>query len=131
MPSTIIDVRKTYTEDEEIAIIEAVHKAQIQALQLHPSNRNIILQSHLPHRFVGRPDRANPERFTNISIYVLPGYTLQTKRDLYTAIVNNLEVLGIPKTCVLIRLHELSAENTAVRGGQAMCDVEYDKPINR
>ena len=130
MPSTIIDVRMAYSEAEESAIIEAVHLAQMEALHLDSNNRNIILHSHLPHRFLGRPDRANPERFTNISLFVLPGYTLETKRKFYKAIVNNLEPLGIPKMCVLIKFHELSPENTAIRGGTAMCDLEYTKPIN-
>lgn len=130
MPSTTIDVRMAYSEEQEVAIIQAVRRAQIEALRLDPSNHNIILRSHLPHRFVGRPDRPNPERFTNVSIYVLPGYTLVTKRRLYRCIVNELEALGIPPMCVLIKLHEVSAENTAIRGGQAMCDVEYARPDN-
>jgi hypothetical protein len=130
MPSTTIDIRMTYSQEQEVAIIEAVRKALLQALQLSPSNQNIILRSHLPHRFLGRPDRPYPERFTNVSIYVLPGYTLETKRKLYRCIVSELEPLGIPPMCVLIKLHELSAENTAIRGGQAMCDLEYEQPLN-
>ncbi|MGL4576409.1 MAG: tautomerase family protein [Burkholderiaceae bacterium] len=119
-----------YSAEQEAAIIEAVARAQMDALSLSPANRNIILHAHLPHRFVGRPDRPNPERFTNISIYVLPGYTLATKRRLYKRIVEALEPLGIPPMCVLIKLHELTDENTAIRGGQAMCDVDYERPVN-
>ncbi|OFZ28415.1 MAG: hypothetical protein A2622_04760 [Bdellovibrionales bacterium RIFCSPHIGHO2_01_FULL_40_29] len=131
MPSTIIDVRMAYTEAEEVAIIEAVRLAQKEALHLDDNNRNIILVPHLPHRFLGRPDRENPERFTNVSLFVLPGYTTETKRQLYRAIVDKLEPLGIPKTCVLIKFHELSPENTAIRGGIAMCDLDYAKPTNK
>ncbi len=131
MPSTTIDVRMAYSEDEEVAIMQAVLRAQVDALGIAPSNRNIVLQVHLPHRFLGRPDRPNPERFTNISIHVLPGYTLQTKRRLYRSIVEQLEPLGIPPMCVLIRLIGLPPGNTAIRGGQAMCDVPYEPPVNQ
>lgn len=120
----------TYSEEQEVAIIEAVLRAQLAALQISSSNRNIILRVHLPHRFIGRPDRPSPERFTNVTICLLPGYTLETKRRLYRCIVNELEPLGIPPMCVLIRLHELAAENMAIRGGQAMCDLAYERPLN-
>ncbi len=44
MPSTTIDVCMAYTEAEEVAIIEAVHRVQAEALGISPSNRNLILR---------------------------------------------------------------------------------------
>jgi 5-carboxymethyl-2-hydroxymuconate isomerase len=124
MPSTTIEVRRNYSEAEETAILEAVHGALVEAFHIPPHFRNLILVVHPPHRFLGRPDRENPDRFTNISIFVLPGRTLEAKRRLYKAIVERLEPLGIPAMCVLIKLHELPSENIAVRGGQAVCDID-------
>ena len=82
------------------------------------------------HRFLGRTDCPDPERLTNISIFVLPGRSVDAKRRLYQEIVGRLEAFGIPRACVLVRLNELPAENIAVRGGQAVCDVELGYSVD-
>ena len=46
------------------------------------------------------------------------------KRNLYRAIVANLEPFGIPKNHVKIVLREQPRENWGIRGGQAACDVD-------
>lgn len=130
MPSTRIDVRREYTPQEETALMEAVHEALVEAFGIAPLNRNVILCVHAPHRFIGRPDGAQPERLTNVSIYLLPGRSLVAKRHFYRGLVARLERLGIPPECVLIRLHEMSGENIAVRGGQAVCDIDLGYPVD-
>ena len=50
--------------------------------------------------------------------------SLDAKRNLYMAIVKNLEPFGIPKNHVKILLREIPKENWGIRGGQAGCDVE-------
>jgi len=45
-------------------------------------------------------------------------------------ITEKFAAAGIPPNCVLIRLHELPAENFGVRGGQALCDVELGYPVD-
>jgi hypothetical protein len=50
--------------------------------------------------------------------------SIDAKRDLYKAIVNNLEPLGIPKDHVKILPREIQKENWGICGGQAGCDVE-------
>jgi len=130
MPSITIDIRREYSEAEEAALIEAVHAALVEAFHILPAHRNVILNVHAPHRFVGRPDCESPERLTNISIFVVAGRSRDAKRRLYKAIVERLEPLGIPPLCVLIKLHEMAAENIGVRGGQAICDVELGYPVD-
>lgn len=130
MPSAAIEVRRAYTPDEEMALLEAVHSALVEAFKILPAHRNLTLIVHPPHRFLGRPDCENPERLTNISVFVLRGRTVEAKRHLYKAIIERLELLGIPRMCVLIKLHELSPENVAVRGGQALCDIELGYPVD-
>lgn len=129
MPSITIDVRRTYTANEEIAILESVYAALVDAFGVLHSHRNLLLVSHPAHRFLGRPDCAEPDRLTNISIFVLPGRSIEAKRSLYKGIVENLEPLGIPRHCVLIRLHEIPDTNIAVRGGQPVCDIELGYPV--
>jgi hypothetical protein len=70
MPSIMVDVRRTYTEGEEAAILQAVHSALAVAFKILPSRRNLILHSHKPHRFVGAPDCEEPESLTNISLAI-------------------------------------------------------------
>jgi hypothetical protein len=130
MPSAVIEIRTAYTPEVEVQILEAVHSAIVQAFKVSPVHRNVTLVVHEPHRFLGRTDCPAPERLTNISIFVLPGRSLQAKRKLYTLLIDSLEALGILGACILIRLHELPPENIGVRGGQPVCDVELGYPVN-
>ena len=110
--------------------MEAVHAALVDAFRVSPVHRNIVLTVHEASRFLGRLDCPDPDRLTNISIFVLPGRSVEAKRRLYQGIVKGLQPLGIPPDCVLIRLHELPPENIGVRGGQAVCDVELGYPVD-
>lgn len=124
MPSAVIEIRRKYTPEQEMALIDAVHGAMKEVLQLPPNDRNVRLIAHEPHRFAYPPNKAKPEFFTHISIDAFSGRSLDIKRALYTAIVNGLEPLGIPKDHVTILLRELPQENWGVRGGQAACDID-------
>ncbi len=79
---------------------------------------------HEPHRMACPPERDGPEFYTHVSIDAFAGRSLGAKRNLYQAIVRNLEELGIPKTHVEILIREISKENWGIRGGQAACDVD-------
>lgn len=124
MPSVLIEVRRQYTAEQEAAIMEAVHKALREAFKIVPGDRNVRLVVHEPHRFACPPERAQPEFYTHVSIAAFPGRSLDAKRNLYQAIVNNLEPFGIPKDHVTIVIDEIARENWGIRGGQAGCDVE-------
>lgn len=124
MPSVLIEVRRQYTQAEEIALMEAVHKALRDAFRILPGDRNVRLMVHEPHRFACAPDREKPEYCTHISIDAFAGRSLDAKRNLYKAIVDNLEPFGIPRNHVKIMIREIGKENWGIRGGQAACDVE-------
>ncbi|MGE4349929.1 MAG: tautomerase family protein [Candidatus Berkiella sp.] len=123
MPFVLIEVRKKYSPEQEIAIIDAVHSA-IEAAFKRPDDINVRLLAHEPHRFPAPATKTHPERYTNISIDCIVGRSLATKRNLYHQIVENLALLDIPKDHVKILLRETSNENWGIRGGQAACDVE-------
>lgn len=125
MPSAIVDIRTTYAPEVEVQLLETVHAAIVQAFRVSPVHRNVTLVVHAPHRFLGRTDCPDPERLTNISIFVLPGRSLAAKRRLYRLLVDGLALLGIPGACVLIRL-----QNIGVRGGLPVCDVELGYPVD-
>ncbi|HTJ43486.1 MAG TPA: tautomerase family protein [Kofleriaceae bacterium] len=124
MPSTTIEVRRAYSLDEEVALVEAVQTALRQALRLPEWDRNVRLVVHQPHRFAAPSNRAQPDRYTIVSIDMFAGRTLDTKRALYRAICERLAPCGIPPDHVLILLREIPRESWGVRGGQAASDVE-------
>lgn len=124
MPSALIEVRKQYTQEQEIALMEAVHAALRAAFKILPGDKNVRLVVHAPHRFACPPDREKPESYTHISIDAFAGRSLDAKRNLYKAIVDKLEPFGIPRNHVKIMLREIPKENWGIRGGQAGCDVE-------
>lgn len=124
MPSVLIEVRRKYNPAQEVAIMEAVHTALCEAFKILPHDKNVRFIVHEPHRFGYPPDREKPDRYTHISIDAFAGRSLEAKRNLYKAIVTNLEPLGIPKDHVKIMLREIPKENWGIRGGQAGCDVD-------
>jgi phenylpyruvate tautomerase PptA (4-oxalocrotonate tautomerase family) len=124
MPSVLIEVRKQYTQEQEVALMEAVHAAPREAFKILPGDRNVRLMVHEPHRFACPPDREKPECYTHISIDAFAGRSLEAKRELYKVIVRNLEPFGIPANHVKILLREVCKENWGIRGGQAGCDVD-------
>ncbi|MBK8510056.1 MAG: tautomerase family protein [Candidatus Competibacter sp.] len=124
MSSALIEVRQQYTPEKEIAIMDAVHSALREAFKILHSDKNVRLVVHAPHRFACPPDREKPEFYTHISIDAFAGRSIDAKSNLYRAIINNLEPLGIPKTHVKILLREITKENWGIRDGQAGCDVE-------
>jgi phenylpyruvate tautomerase PptA (4-oxalocrotonate tautomerase family) len=124
MPSVLIEVRQQYSPEIESKIMESVHAALRDAFKILPDDRNVRLIAHEPHRFQCPPDREKPECYTHISIDCFSGRSLEAKRNLYKAIVNNLSQFGIPANHVKIMLREITAENWGIRGGQAACDVD-------
>jgi hypothetical protein len=64
------------------------------------------------------------ERFTRIEIVLFGGRSLEAKRELYRAMVRNLQPFGIPPEDVKVVLVEITPENVGFRGGQAACDLD-------
>lgn len=124
MPSVLIEVRNAYSQTQEVALMEAVHSALREAFKIPEWDRNMRLVVHAPHRLACPPDTEKPELYTHVSIDCLAGRSVDAKRNLYQAIVRNLEALGIPKNHVKILLREIPKENWGIRGGQAACDVD-------
>jgi phenylpyruvate tautomerase PptA (4-oxalocrotonate tautomerase family) len=124
MPSVSIEIRRRYTPEQEAALIEAVHAGLREAFKIPPGDRNVRLLVHEPSRFACPPACEKPEFYTLISIDAFAGRSPDAKRNLYRAIVDNLETLGIPGDHVVIVLREIPRENWGIRGGRAGSDVE-------
>jgi phenylpyruvate tautomerase PptA (4-oxalocrotonate tautomerase family) len=130
MPAVMIEVRRQYGDEQEAALMDAVHKALRDAFRILPGDRDVRLLAHAPHRFACPPACAQPEAFTLISIDCFAGRSLDAKRSLYKAIVDNLAPFGIPRDHVKILLREIPAQNWGIRGGQAGCDVDLGFKID-
>ena len=124
MPSALIEVRRKYTPEQEVALIEAVHSAMVEAFKIPLEDKNLRLVAHEPHRFTAPPDRKKPEWFTQVTIDAFAGRSLDAKRKLYVAIVRNLAALGVPEDHVVVLLREAPQENWGIRGGKAAIDVQ-------
>jgi phenylpyruvate tautomerase PptA (4-oxalocrotonate tautomerase family) len=124
MPWALIEVRRAWSYDEEVAIIDAVHRALVDAFQIPASDKHVRLQVHEPHHFAHPPSLERPEYATLVSVDCFAGRSVEAKRRLYSAIVRRLEPFGIPRDHVSILLRESATENWGIRGGQAASDVD-------
>ena len=129
MPTAAIETSRHYTQGEEIALIAAAQEALTRVLRVPPWTTVIRLIVHEAHRFVGPPDKS--DWYTLVSIDCFIGRSLETKRALYSAIVQNLGRCGIPADHIKVLLREAPRENWAIRGGQPASSVplEYDVDI--
>lgn len=123
MPSAQIEVRRPYTSEQEVALIDAVHAALVEAFKIPSHDRNVRLVVHEPHRFAAPPTCQQPEWFTQVTIDAFLGRSLDAKRKLYAATVRNLAALGVPADHVIVLLREAPKENWGVRSGKAAVDV--------
>lgn len=101
----------------------------IAALKVPHWTTSIRLLVHEPHRFVGPPGKG--ERYTLVTIDCFIGRSVETKRVLYQAMVQNLGRCGIPADHLKVLVREAPRENWAIRGGLPASDVAlgYDVDI--
>jgi len=130
VPGAVVEIRRSYSEAEEVAILDAVHGALVAAFKIPPGDKHVRLLVHEPHRFACPPHLVEPERATMVSIDCFAGRSSDAKRSLYAEIVDRLEPLGIPRDHVTITLREIARENWGIRGGQAACDVDLGFDVN-
>jgi phenylpyruvate tautomerase PptA (4-oxalocrotonate tautomerase family) len=124
MPHVLIEVRREYSEADEMALLDAVHGALIRAFRIPPDDRHLRLLAHEPHRFACPPGKTEPGRYTLVSIDAFAGRSIEAKRTLYREIVERLEPLGIPRDHVSIVVRDVPLTNWGIRGGEAACDID-------
>jgi phenylpyruvate tautomerase PptA (4-oxalocrotonate tautomerase family) len=122
MPDIQVEVRGSWLDDKRTAFLEAVHRAVVHALATPPDEPLARLIEHQATDYLV-PESAG-DRFTRIEIVLFVGRSLEAKRELYRAVVRNLEPFGVPPADVKVVLIEVSSENVGFRGGQAASDVD-------
>jgi len=109
MPLAKIEVRKSWPPEHVQAIIEAIYRAQREALKVPEGDRQIRFIEHKPEYFHVPPEKT--ENYTVVEINIFAGRSMEAKRALYSAIVKNLAPLGIAPSDIFIVLHEIPLEN--------------------
>lgn len=116
MPVTLVSILEGRSAADKRALMEAVQGAIAATLKLPPHDRNLRLCVH------GRDEWLLPEgtseRYVLVEIALFEGRTPETKGQLYAAIVEALEGVGVPRNEVFIRLIDQPRENFGIRGGQ-------------
>ena len=129
MPSSLIEVRRRYTPEQEVALIDAVHGALVAAFRIPPEDRYLRLATFEPHRMVNGLDAGRADTYTRVTIDCFSGRSIEAKRNLYREIVERLEALGIPRQDVSILLRESAVENWG-SGGRAASDDDLGFDVN-
>jgi phenylpyruvate tautomerase PptA (4-oxalocrotonate tautomerase family) len=124
MPFAIIEVGHSWSDEQEVAIIDAVHNALVAAFKIPQNDKHVRLIEHKPHRFAAPPTLAHPELSTLVSIDCIAGRSLDAKRALYREIVERLEPIGIPRDHVSIVVRESPLDNWGIWGGQPASEVD-------
>jgi phenylpyruvate tautomerase PptA (4-oxalocrotonate tautomerase family) len=115
----LIEVRRHYTPDQEVALTDAVHAALVAAFKIPDSDRYIRIATFEPHAMVNGLEPGIPDSYTRVTIDCFSGRSIQAKRHLYQAIVENLEALSIPRDDVSILLRESDPDNWGAGGTPA------------
>jgi phenylpyruvate tautomerase PptA (4-oxalocrotonate tautomerase family) len=129
MPSTLIDVRRAYTPDEQVALINAVHAALVTAFEIPEDDRFARLTPLEPHAMVNGLHDGVADTYTRVTIDCFSGRSIAAKRALYRQIVDRLADHGIPPEHVSILLRESPPENWGA-GGIPASDHDLGFNIN-
>jgi phenylpyruvate tautomerase PptA (4-oxalocrotonate tautomerase family) len=114
MPKVIIDIREGRSDEHKQKLMDGVHNALVKAIKIPDDDRIQILNEHKKSNFEIPPEKS--DLFTTIEIIMFLGRSIDAKRNLYKAIVNNLMEIGIEDKDIMIILHEPSMENWGIRG---------------
>jgi hypothetical protein len=126
----MIEVRREYSEAEEVALIDAVHDAVVTGFQIPPQDRDVRLVVHAPHRFACSPRLTQPEYFTLVTIDCCAGRSIDAKRALYSQMIINLKPFNIPADHVTILIRDHPTHNWGLRGGHPASDLDLGFNIN-
>lgn len=121
MPNTRIETRTGWIVDAQ-AVIDAVQSALRDVLRLPDWDRTLRLFEHEPTHFAIPPGKG--ARYTLVEVTMFAGRSMEAKRSLYRAIVDNLGRLGVPPADIKITLIEVPPENWGIRGGHPASEVD-------
>jgi hypothetical protein len=128
MPDILAEVKGTWLDGRRTEFLQAVHRAVVFTLKTPEDEPLARLLEHRIDSYLS-PDIAG-ERFTRIEIVLFKGRSLESKRRLYQALVENLRPFGVPAEDVKVVLIEVTADDVGFRGGKAASDVDLGYSLN-
>lgn len=127
MPAANI-ITGDWARGHEAALIDAVQSAMVATIKIPEWDRDIALDLYDATR------RAVPagksERYTRVEIKLFAGRSIDAKRALYRAIVQNLAALGVPEQETKIILIEVERANWGLRGGVPGSELEMSFKVD-
>ncbi|WP_027578916.1 tautomerase family protein [Bradyrhizobium sp. Ai1a-2] len=127
MPSTRITTGIWVRGSEAIAI-DAVQRALLTSLNIPDYDRDIVLDVYESYQRIIPTGRSN--RYTRVEITMFSGRSLDAKKALYRAVVENLKVLGVPPSEIKIVLIEIPPENWGLREGLPASEIDLGFKVN-
>jgi phenylpyruvate tautomerase PptA (4-oxalocrotonate tautomerase family) len=123
MPLIQIDVQQGHSTAHRRAILDGVHAALVECFKIPDHDRIQVLREHVAENFDRPPGKG--DRFTVVQIFAFAGRSREAKRDLFAAIVRNLQrAPGIDPLDVFIVLCEPPRDNWGIRGGQQASGID-------
>jgi phenylpyruvate tautomerase PptA (4-oxalocrotonate tautomerase family) len=115
-------VLKGRSEEEKMALLEAVHSALRAAFKIPGNDRDFRIFEFDPANFIFSEEKTRD--YTLIEMDVFPGRSLEAKRQLYRLIVDNLKSIGIQPTDVIITMTEIPLDNWGIRAGVPASEID-------
>jgi len=128
MPTTRIEVKKSWPPEIQQQFIEATHAAMVEALEIPEQDKLVRFVEHRPEHFASPPDTS--ENFTLVEVSLFLGRSLEAKRKLYQGIVRRFGEFGIDPKDIRIVLYEVPLENWGIRGGVPASEVDLGFKVN-
>lgn len=129
MPLVKVEIYQGKSKEYKKAILDGIHKALVNSFKIPDDDRNQRLYELDEDNFERRENKS--KNFTIIEILIFKGRTSDTKKLLYSEIVNSLsENPGIDGNDILIVLNEQELENWGVSGGKPADEVDLGFKIN-
>jgi phenylpyruvate tautomerase PptA (4-oxalocrotonate tautomerase family) len=117
MPATRIETRRGWIGGRRLEIIEAVQRALLSGLQSPEHDRCIRLVEYDDDAMIAPPHRG--PFYLVIEITLFSGRSLEAKRKLYAALVEELAAFDVPAGDIKTVLIESDAVNWGIAGRPA------------
>jgi phenylpyruvate tautomerase PptA (4-oxalocrotonate tautomerase family) len=129
MPFVQIDVLHGHSVAHRRAILDGVHAALVECFKIPERDRQQVLREHAAENFDRPPGRS--DNFTVVQLLAFPGRSREAKRDLFAALVRNLQQApGIDPLDVFIVLCEPPRDNWGIHGGQQASSIDLGFKID-